>query len=105
MLKPYMDYFQTIEDAVATNDEEKVKTLCASLSDKLNDQEKMRQQANVVAVQSEVLRFQTSLQQYILTGKKLPFDMSQVQRVQQLVVAGRNAEAKALLQQLQAKMH
>ncbi|MBU6454117.1 MAG: hypothetical protein KGS72_20220 [Cyanobacteria bacterium REEB67] len=64
----------------------------------------MRQQANATGVQNEVLRFQKSLQQYIMSGRKLPFDMSQVQRVQQLVVAGRNAEAKALLQQLQSAM-
>ncbi|CAN5416375.1 hypothetical protein BH11CYA1_BH11CYA1_38060 [soil metagenome] len=100
-VKAYVDYFNTIEDAVKNGDEEKVKALTASLSEKLNDQEKMRQQANVVSIQSEVLRFQTHIQQHVMQGKKIPFDLGQIQRVQQLVVAGKNAEAKTLMQSLE----
>ncbi len=103
-VKAYMDCYQTIEDAVKNNDEDKVKALTKSLSDKLNDQEKMRQQAHALGLQSEVLRFQTQIQQYIISGKKLPFDLSQIQKVQQLVVAGRNAEAKNLMDSLERTM-
>ncbi len=103
-VKAYMDYFNTIEDAVKNSDEEKVKSLTTSLSDKLNDQEKMRQQAHATGVKNEVLRFQTHIQQHILSGKKLPFDLGQIQRVQQLVVAGKNAEAKTLMDSLERTM-
>ena len=103
-VKAYMDYFNTIEDAVKNSDEEKVKSLTASLSEKLNDQEKMRQQAHATGVKNEVLRFQTHIQQHILSGKKLPFDLGQIQRVQQLVVAGKNAEAKTLMDSLERTM-
>ncbi|MFA6208390.1 MAG: hypothetical protein WCT03_06640 [Candidatus Obscuribacterales bacterium] len=103
-VKAYMDYFNTIEDAVKNSDEEKVKSLSASLSEKLNDQEKMRQQAQVTGLKNEVLRFQTHIQQHVLSGKKLPFDLGQIQRVQQLVVAGKNAEAKALMDSLERTM-
>jgi len=103
-VKAYTDYFNTIEDAVKNSDEEKVKSLIASLSDKLNDQEKMRQQAHAAGVKNEVLRFQTHIQQHILSGKKLPFDLGQIQRVQQLVVAGKNAEAKTLMDSLERTM-
>jgi len=103
-VKAYMDYFNTIEDAVRNSDEEKVKSLTASLSEKLNDQEKMRQQAQVTGLKNEVLRFQTHIQQHVLSGKKLPFDLGQIQRVQQLVVAGKNAEAKSLMDSLERTM-
>lgn len=103
-VKAYMDYFNTIEDAVKNSDEEKVKSLTVSLSEKLNDQEKMRQQAHATGVKNEVLRFQTHIQQHILSGKKLPFDLGQIQRVQQLVVAGKNAEAKTLMDSLERTM-
>ena len=103
-VKAYMDYFNTIEDAVKNSDEDKVKALTTSLSEKLNDQEKMRQQAHVASLQNEVLRFQTHIQKHIISGKKLPFDLGQIQRVQQLVVAGKNAEAKALMDSLERTM-
>lgn len=104
-VKLYLDFFQTVEDAAKAGDETKVQALVTNLSGKLNDQEKAREQANATGVQMEVLRFQTQLKNYIASGRKLPFDMNQVVRVQQLVVAGRNSEAKALLQILQQKLH
>ena len=103
-VKLYLDFFQTIEDAAKAGDEAKVQSLVTNLSGKLNDQEKAREQANATGVQMEVLRFQAQLKSYIASRRKLPFDMNQVVRVQQLVVAGRNSEAKALLQTLQQKL-
>jgi len=90
--------------ATTTGSETKVQNLVGSLSGKLNDQEKMREQAYATGVRSEVLRFQTQLQKYIVSGRKLPFDLGQVTKIQQLVVAGRNAEAKALMQTLEQKL-
>ncbi len=103
-VKAYLDYFQTVEDAARSGDEAKVQNLVGSLSGKLNDQEKMREQAYATGVRSEVLRFQTQLQRYVVSGRKLPFDLGQVAKIQQLVVAGRNAEAKALMQTLEQKL-
>ncbi len=103
-VKAYLDYFQTVEDAARSGDEAQVQTLVGSLSGKLNDQEKMREQAYATGVRSEVLRFQTQLQRFVVSGRKLPFDLGQVAKIQQLVVAGRNAEAKALMQTLEQKL-
>jgi len=103
-VKTYLEYFQTIEDAARAGDENKVSTLISKLADNLHEQEKMREQAYSTGVQHEVLRFQTQLQRYVVSGRKLPFDLAQVAKIQQLVVAGRNAEAKSLMESLEQRL-
>lgn len=106
--KAYMEYFQQIEDNVKKGDEKQVATMITSLSGNLDEQEKMRQQANAMGLRQEVLQLQTSLQSkialYAATGKKLPFGMNELVQVQQLAIAGRFSEAKKLLQTLQQKL-
>jgi hypothetical protein len=107
-VKAFREYFQQIEDLVKKGDETQAATMINSLSSSLDDQEKARQQANVFGLRQEVLQLQTSLQSkimvYAATGKKLPFGMPELAQVQQLVVAGRFAEAKNMLQTLEKKL-
>jgi hypothetical protein len=106
--KAFMEYFQQIEDLVKKGDEKASLRMINSLSGNLDDQEKMRQQANVFGLRQEVLQIQTSLQtkigMYAATGKKLPFGMNELVQVQQLVIAGRFAEAKQMLQGLEKRL-
>jgi hypothetical protein len=106
--KAFMDYFGQIEDLVKKGDEKQAQQMIESLSHSIDDQEKARQQANVFGLRQEVLQLQTSLQTkiavYASTGKKLPFGMNELLQVQQLVVGGRFAEAKKMLQTLDQKL-
>jgi hypothetical protein len=107
-VKAFREYFQQIEDLVKKGDETQAATMIDSLSSSLDDQEKARQQANVFGLRQEVLQLQTSLQSKIMvyasTGKKLPFGTPELAQVQQLVLAGRFAEAKNMLQSLEKKL-
>ncbi len=106
--KGYMDYFKQIDDLVKKGDETQVASMITKLSSNLDDQEKMRQQANTMGLRQEVLQLQTSLQtkigMYAATRKPLPFGMNELVQVQQLVIAGRFAEAKRMLQSLEQKL-
>lgn len=106
--KAFMECFQQIEDQIKSGDEKQAAILINSLSRNLDEQEKARQQANVTALRQEVLQLQTGLQtkigMYAAAGKKLPISMNDLLQVQQLVIAGRFAEAKAMLQGLDKKL-
>jgi hypothetical protein len=107
-VKAFMDYFNQIEAEVKNGNETQVGSMITKLSANLDDQEKMRQQANSFGLRQEVLQLQTSLQTkigvYAATGRKLPFGVPELTQVQQLTIAGRFAEAKKLLQSLEQRL-
>lgn len=103
-VKVYEDYFQKIENLVRDGNEDDAKTAIDTLSRGLTDQEKALEDASVISMQRDLLRFQATLKRYAASGKKLPFPQSEIYRVNQLVVSGRKKEAAALLQSLTAKL-
>lgn len=103
-MKMFMELFDRIEDAVKQGNDTNVPDMIQNLSTKLNEQERMREQANTKTLQASVLAFQAKCSQFILTGRKLPFATDDLIRLQNLVTTGRFAEASNLMQTLQRKM-